>query len=136
MPDEQHIPIVREEDIVLARQEGRALAKTLGFGLVDQSRIATAISELARNVIRYAVRGEVILRPLLASDGSGRRGLEVEVADSGPGIADPEAAMRDGYTTGGGLGMGLPGAKRLMDEFSLISAPGQGTIVTIRKWQR
>jgi serine/threonine-protein kinase RsbT len=136
MPDEQHIPIVREEDIVLARQEGRALAKALGFGLVDQSRIATAISELARNVIRYAVRGEVTLRPLIASDGSGRRGLEVEVTDRGPGIADPEAAMRDGYTTGSGLGMGLPGAKRLMDEFSLISAPGQGTTVTARKWQR
>jgi serine/threonine-protein kinase RsbT len=136
MPDEQHIPIIREEDIVLARQEGRALAKALGFGLVDQSRIATAISELARNVIRYAVRGEVILRSLIATDGSGRRGLEVEVADSGPGIVDTEAAMRDGYTTGGGLGMGLPGTKRLMDEFSLITAPGQGTIVTVRKWQR
>jgi serine/threonine-protein kinase RsbT len=136
MPDEQHIPIIREEDIVLARQEGRALAKALGFGLVDQSRIATAISELARNVIRYAVRGEVTLRSLHASDGSGRRGLEVEVADSGPGILDPEAAMRDGYTTGGGLGMGLPGAKRLMDEFSLVTGPGRGTTVTVRKWQR
>ena len=136
MPDEKRIPIVREEDIVLARQEGRALAKTLGFGLVDQSRIATAISELARNVVRHAGRGEVTLRPLVAPDGSGRRGLEVEVADTGPGIADPEAAMRDGFTSGGGLGMGLPGAKRLMDEFSLISAPGRGTAVTARKWQR
>ncbi len=136
MPDEQRIPIIREEDIVLARQEGRALAKTLGFGLVDQSRIATAISELARNVIRYAVRGEVILRSVTAADGSGRRGLEVEVADSGPGIVDTDAAMRDGYTTGGGLGMGLPGTKRLMDDFSLVTAPGQGTIVTIRKWLR
>jgi serine/threonine-protein kinase RsbT len=127
---------VREEDIVLARQEGRALAKSLGFGLVDQSRIATAISELARNVIRYAGSGEVTLQALTKPDGSGRRGLEVVVADSGPGIDDPEAALRDGVTSGGGLGMGLPGAKRLMDEFALDTAPGKGTTVTTRKWQQ
>jgi serine/threonine-protein kinase RsbT len=87
-------------------------------------------------VIRYAGRGEVTLRSLSATDGSGRHGLEIVVADSGPGIPDTDAAMRDGYTTGGGLGMGLPGTKRLMDDFSLITAPGQGTIVTIRKWLR
>ncbi len=136
MTEARRLPLVREEDIVMARQEGRALAKALGFGVVDQSRIATAISELARNVIRYAGTGEVALRALTSPDGSERRGLEVVVADSGPGIEDPEAAMRDGVTSGDGLGMGLPGAKRLMDEFSLDTAPGKGTKVTTRKWQR
>lgn len=132
MAEERHVPIIREEDIVLARQEGRTLAKALGFGLVDQSRIATAISELARNIIRYADHGEVVLRSL---DASGRVGLEIVVSDEGPGILDIAVAMRDGYTTGGGLGMGLPGTKRLMDEFTLQSAVGRGTMVTARKWR-
>jgi serine/threonine-protein kinase RsbT len=132
MAEERQIPIVREEDIVLARQEGRTLARGLGFGLVDQSRIATAISELARNIIRYADRGEVMMRVV---DLSGRRGLEIVVTDEGPGIADIALALRDGYTTGGGLGMGLPGTKRLMDEFALESVMGQGTTVTVRKWR-
>jgi len=104
--------------------------------LVDQSRIATAVSELARNVVRYATdgRGEMLLRVLPAT-GHGV-GLEVVVRDEGPGIADVERAMRPGYSSGSGLGMGLPGARRLMDELEIDSVPGRGTSVTIRKWRR
>ena len=147
MPDERRQPpdgafeetrlnIVSEDDIVAARGAAREVAKLLGFGSVDQSRIATAVSELTRNVIRYATdgRGEVIIRRL--TNVPGRLGLEIVVADKGPGIADIEQAMGEGYTSGMGMGMGLPGTKRLMDEMELTSAPGEGTIVTIRKWRR
>jgi serine/threonine-protein kinase RsbT len=131
----ERLDIVAEDDIVWARQRARELARSLGFGLVDQSRIATAVSELTRNVVRYAVdgRGEVHLRGVSEA---GRVGLEIVVSDDGPGIADIDEAMQAGFTSGRGLGMGLPGARRLMDEMDIDSALGRGTVVTIRKWRR
>ena len=136
MADEQHLPIRSEDDIVAARQRAREMARQLGFGMLDQSRIATAVSELTRNVVRYATdkRGEAWIRPI-AGDGAAV-GLEVVVSDDGPGIADVEQALRAGFTSGPGLGMGLPGTKRLMDEMVLDSEVGRGTRVTIRKWRR
>ena len=130
------IEIAGEDGIVAARQAAREAARRLGFGLVDQSRIATAVSELARNVVRYATdgRGEAIVRAVEAPERGA--GLEVVVCDQGPGIPDIALAMRDGYTSGPGLGMGLPGARRLMDDFAIDSALGRGTTVTIRKWRR
>jgi serine/threonine-protein kinase RsbT len=129
------MPIRTEDDIVAARQTARALAKGLGFGMVDQSRIATAVSELTRNVVRYATGsvGDVYVRSVQGPRGSG---LEVVVQDAGPGIADIGEAMREGFTSGAGMGMGLPGAKRLMDEMEIDSAVGRGTTITIRKWRR
>jgi len=133
---EERLPIAGETDIIAARQRARELAQQLGFGLVDQSRIATAVSELARNVVRYATggRGEAALRALAASPRG--IGIEIVVRDEGPGIADVAQAMREGFSSGTGLGMGLPGTRRLMDELQIDSAPGRGTTVTIRKWRR
>ena len=119
--------------MVSARQRGRELAAAIGFGSTEQTLIATAISEVARNIISYATRGEVLL---LAIEEGARRGIAVTARDDGPGIADVELAMRNGYSTSRSLGMGLPGAKRLMDDFDLVSAPGKGTVVTMRKWIR
>lgn len=127
------VAINTEPDVIVARQEGRLLAQRIGFSPVDQARITTAISELARNIIVYGVRGEVTLREV--SGEAGKRGIEVLFDDQGPGIADLEMAMSQGYTSGKGLGAGLPGSKRLMDEFDIQSAPGQGTHITIRKWR-
>ncbi len=133
---EQRIPIAGEPDIVAARQHARSMARELGFSLVDQSRIATAVSELTRNVVRYATngQGDVFIREL---EGSGNRpvGIEIIVQDQGPGIADVNLVLRDGYTSGGGLGLGLPGARRLMDEMQIESALGRGTTITVRKWR-
>lgn len=129
-------PISGEDDIIIARQRAREQARALGFGAVDQSRIATAVSELVRNILRYATdgRGQMTIRALPPSaDGVG---IEIVVADEGPGIADIEAAMREGTTSSRGLGMGLPGTRRLMDEMDLQSSVGRGTTVTIRKWRR
>lgn len=136
MVNELSIAIQGEEGIVAARQSAREAARSLGFGLVDQTRITTAVSELARNVVRYATdsRGEVRIRPLALSERG--VGLEIVVADEGPGIEDVKAAMQEGVTSGMGLGMGLPGARRLVDELEIDSAPGRGTVVTIRKWHR
>ena len=133
---EQLLPIRDEADIINARQRARDVAKRLGFGMVDQSRIATAVSELTRNVLRYATdgRGEVAIRP--QSQTARGTGLEIVVSDQGPGIPDIEQAMREGFTSGPGMGMGLPGTKRLMDEMEIETAPGRGTVVTIRKWRR
>lgn len=133
---ELHAPIAGEEGIVQARQLARDAAKRAGFGMVDQSRIATAVSELARNVVRYATgaRGEMTVRTITSP--SGGSGIEIVVVDEGPGIADISLAMREGYTTGGGLGMGLSGAQRLMDDLEIDSALGHGTTVIIRKWRR
>jgi anti-sigma regulatory factor (Ser/Thr protein kinase) len=130
------VDVAGEEGIVAARQQAREVAKGLGFGPVDQSRIATAVSELARNVVRYAAgsRGDVQIAELASPENG--IGLEIVVRDEGPGIPDVEQALRDGYTSGQGLGMGLPGARRLMDEMTIDSAPGRGTTVTIRKWRR
>jgi serine/threonine-protein kinase RsbT len=133
------MPIHGEDDIVLSRQRAREMAKQLGFGAVDQSRIATAVSELARNVVRYATagRGEVTIRELApAPESRGRVGIEIVVSDEGPGIPDINQALSDGYTSGSGMGMGLPGTRRLMDEMSIDSVVGRGTVVTIRKWRR
>jgi serine/threonine-protein kinase RsbT len=112
------------------------VARKLGFGMVDQSRIATAVSELTRNVVRYANdgRGEMLIREVRSP--LGHPGLEIVVRDSGPGIASVDEAMREGFTSGAGMGMGLPGTRRLMDEMEIDSAPGRGTVVTIRKWRR
>jgi serine/threonine-protein kinase RsbT len=127
------IPIEREADIVTARAEGRRLAATLGFSGTDQTLVATAISELARNIVRYAGSGQVQLSSV---EEGGRRGIVVVASDQGPGIPDTELAMRDGYSTGNSLGVGLPGARRLVDEFQLVSTIGVGTTVTLKKWAR
>lgn len=127
------LDIHQQADIITARQEGRRLAQELGFGLADQTHLATAISELTRNVVQYAGRGTITIKPITTDD---KRGLEVVVADQGPGIEDVELAMRDGYSTKGSLGMGLPGSRRLAHEFEIESQPGEGTTVTIRMWLR
>ena len=133
MIPEINCPIEREADIVIARQKGRELCSAIGFSNTDRTLVATAISEVARNIVRYAQRGEVLLG---RAESGGRTGIVVVARDNGPGIAEPELAMRDGYSTGNSLGLGLPGAKRLMDEFELVSAPKAGTTVTMRKWLR
>jgi serine/threonine-protein kinase RsbT len=130
---ETRVPIDEEGDIVTARQKGRELASNGGFSRTEQTLIATAISEVARNIVQYARRGEIVLCTL---EHNGRRGIMVIARDTGPGIPDLELAMRDGYSTGKSLGMGLPGAKRLMDELVLLSVPGEGTTVTMKKWAR
>jgi serine/threonine-protein kinase RsbT len=133
MPAETCVPIEHEGDIVTARQKGRELAAATGLSPTEQTLIATAISEVARNIVVYATRGEVILARL---DQNGRRGVLVVARDDGPGIVNPDLAMRDGYSTSKSLGMGLPGAKRLMDEFELSSMVGKGTTITMKKWVR
>lgn len=136
---EERLPILGEDDIVLSRQRAREVARQLGFGAVDQSRIATAVSELARNVVRYATdgRGVVMIREVAAApDARARVGIEIVVSDDGPGISDIDQALSDGYTSGAGMGMGLPGTRRLMDEMSIESVVGRGTTVVIRKWRR
>jgi serine/threonine-protein kinase RsbT len=132
-PEETRVAIDQESDIVNARLKGRELATQVGFSGSDLTIIATAISEIARNIVVYAERGEIILSPLQQD---GRRGLLVIARDRGPGIPDIEQAMRDGFSTGKSLGLGLPGAKRLMDEFEIASEGGKGTTVTMRKWTR
>ena len=109
------------------------MAAALGFRLIDQTRFATVASELARNVIKYARRGRMIVQPTAGP--TGREGLRLIFEDSGPGIPDLEAALRDGFSTGGGLGKGLPGSKRLVDEFRIESEPGRGTRVTVVRWK-
>ena len=133
MKSEVHITIDSGADIVTARQEGRRLAAEAGFSGTDLTIIATAISELARNIVEYAHDGEIILD--LVGDGD-RKGLRVVARDGGPGIANIELAMQDGYSTGRGLGLGLPGTRRLMDEFRISSKVGVATTVTAIKWLR
>ena len=125
------VGIASAADIVAARQEGRALASGLGFSPSDLTVIATAISEVARNIVEHAGRGEI---QLSQCQENGRVGVCVVAADKGPGIHDLERALRDGYSTHKGLGLGLPGARRLMDEFEVVSEVGLGTTVTMRKW--
>jgi len=120
------------EDVVGIRQAVRQRAVELGFNLVDQTKIVTAASELARNTVQYGGGGTVTIEAL---ENLGRRGLRLTFADQGPGIADIEQAMKDGYTTGGGLGLGLSGARRLSNDFSIESTPGQGTRITITRWR-
>src|SRR5258708_3040900 len=130
---ETRIAVDRDADIVTARQVGRDLATEIGFSGSELTIVATAISEVARNIITYAVRGEIILSTLHQG---GRRAIVVIARDNGPGIPNIEQAMRDGFSTGKSLGLGLPGSKRLMDEFEIVSEPGKGTIVTMKKWAR
>lgn len=134
MQHESRIAIESDADVVTARQRARELAADLELSSTDQTLLATAISEVARNITHYAQRGEVRLR--IIRDKGGREGIEVVAQDYGPGIANLELAMQDGYTTGGGLGLGLPGARRLVDEFDVQSTTGQGTTVTLIKWGR
>ena len=125
------VRIQNSADIVAARQQGRALAAQAGFSHSSLTIIATAISEIARNIVEYAKEGEVSIT--LIKDAS-KKGVEIVAADQGPGIADVSTVMRDGYSTGKGLGIGLPGARRLMDEFEIASETGKGTTVTMKKW--
>lgn len=129
---DETMPLQSPEDIVRTRQAVRAWAVESGFSLVDQTKIVTAASELARNTIDYGGGGSA--RLLLLEDG-GRKGLRIVFEDQGPGIADLTLAMTDGYTTGGGLGLGLSGAKRLSNEFEIDSRPGEGTRITITRWK-
>ncbi len=131
---EQSIVEINDEyDIVVARSSGKQVAATIGLGIVDQSRIATAVSELARNIVLYAGKGVVSFSQIEEEDDPG---IEIIFTDEGPGIQDIEQAMQDGYTSGGGLGLGLPGTRRLMDEFEIESEVGKGTTIKIRKWRR
>jgi serine/threonine-protein kinase RsbT len=131
--NEIRVPISSDDDIVTARQAGRKLSSELGFSSTDLTLIATAISEVARNIRVYAGEGHVELS--LVNEG-GRRGISVVASDSGPGIPDVELAMQDGYSTAGSFGLGLPGARRLMDEFDISSKKGEGVTVTMKKWSR
>ncbi|MDY0406894.1 anti-sigma regulatory factor [Virgibacillus sp. 179-BFC.A HS] len=133
MEPHSFIGIKKEWDIVGARQLGREIARKLGFGTVDQARIATAISEIARNIYLYAEDGKVTFETI---EGMNHKGLRIIASDNGPGIDNISQVMEDGYTTSGGLGAGLPGVKRLMDEFDIQSEVGKGTIVTAVKWLR
>jgi serine/threonine-protein kinase RsbT len=129
---EIRVAINSDQDIVKARQKGRALAIELGFSAGDATLIATSISELARNIVSYARRAEITLKIVHASS---RQGITIIASDSGPGIRDIRQAMRDGFSTSGNLGLGLPGVRRLMDDFEIASEPGRGTIVTVKKWK-
>jgi serine/threonine-protein kinase RsbT len=125
------VPMLISSDIVNARQQGRALAQRVGFSNSNVTIIATAISEISRNIVAYAQDGEV--RMTLIEESS-RRGVRIVASDNGPGIPDVSVAMRDGYSTGQGLGIGLPGSRRLMDDFEIESTVGKGTTVTMTKW--
>ncbi|HLR10365.1 MAG TPA: anti-sigma regulatory factor [Sporosarcina sp.] len=127
------VEIINEWDIVAARQLGRNEAKKLGFSTVDQARITTAISELARNIYLYAGKGKIEISPIFKGS---RKGISIVAADEGPGISNIRKVMDDGFTTSGGLGAGMPGVKRLMDEFDIITKQGEGTTITIVKWIR
>lgn len=131
--DEVRVRIATDDDIVTARQEGRRLSSELGFSNTDLTLIATAISEVARNIRLYAEQGDVQLQLVRER---GRDGILVVARDKGPGILDVERAMQDGYSSGGGSGLGLPGARRLMDEFEIRSKPGKGVTVMMKKWTR
>ena len=128
---EMRVPIASEPDIVAARQAGRALAKEMGFDDLAVTLISTAISEVSRNILEHAERGEILLR---SRNQGGRHGVSVVACDRGPGIPDISRAMQYGYSTRLGLGVGLPGAKRLMDEFRIESGVDAGTTVTMTKW--
>ncbi len=133
MEFQSSVKIVTEWDIVAARQLGRNVSKELGFGTVDQARITTAISELARNIYLYAGKGQIYIEKL---NRGGKNGLLVVATDEGPGIPDVRIVMEDGYSTSGGLGAGLPGVKRLMDEFDIETNVGEGTEIKAVKWLR
>lgn len=132
MPDDETLPVRSSNDIVVVRQVVRMRAVEIGFNLVEQTKIVTAASELARNTINHGGGGSARLQSLR---NGGRAGLRLTFEDKGPGIPDLELALKDGYTTGGGLGLGLSGARRLSNEFEIQSRPGEGTRVTITRWK-
>ncbi|SNT07678.1 serine/threonine-protein kinase RsbT [Streptosporangium subroseum] len=127
------LPVNSNSDVVLVRQHVRTAAIEMGLSLVDQTKVVTAASELARNALVYAGGGQVRIE--IVQKGV-RRGLRLTFSDDGPGIPDIQQALTDGWTTGGGLGLGLSGSRRLVDEFDLRSAPGEGTLITVTKWGR
>jgi len=131
--NEIRAPIRSDLDIVAARQKGRELAAQIGFSATDLTLIATAISELARNIVVYAKEGEILLR---IDEKKDRKAITIIASDRGPGIQNVREALRDGFSTSGSLGLGLPGVRRLMDDFEIDTTAGRGTIVTVRKWQR
>ena len=131
MGDETRVPIASDEDMVPARAQARALAEDLGFSRTDATLIATAVSEIARNIVSHVGLGEIVMTPIVEPD---RRGLRVVASDEGPGIRDMEMALEHGYTSRRGLGLGLPGARRLMDDFD-IASNSTGTRVTMTKWR-
>lgn len=133
MSDEVCVPITSEADILIARRQARSMAAKLGFWSVEQSFIAIAISEVALNIVQYAGKGEIILSTI---EKNGTQGICIVARDEGPGIADVALALRDGYSTGDRPGLGLTGAKRLMDEFEITSGIGKGTTVKMTKWVR
>jgi serine/threonine-protein kinase RsbT len=128
---ETAIPIACDLDIIRARQIGRAEASKLGFSSTDLTLIATAISELARNIVMYAKQGEITVRPVRSQE---KLGIVVIARDQGPGMTDIRQILQDGYSTTRSLGLGLPGVRRLMDEFEIESEPGKGTVVVAKKW--
>lgn len=132
MDDETRVRINSDQDIVVARQKGRSLAIALGFSSGDATLVATAISELARNIVSYAKTGDIVLKVI---HGSANSGIQVVARDNGPGIPDVQQALRDGFSTSGSLGLGLPGVMRLVDEFHIASVESQGTTVSIKKWK-
>ena len=132
MEDEVRVAINTDADLVTARAEGRAMAERLGFPRPDPTLIATAISEVARNIVVHVGCGEIVLRPF---EDANRYGVVVIAKDKGPGIRDVETAIQDDYSGKGSLGLGLPGARRLMDDFDIASSADSGTTVTMRKWR-
>jgi serine/threonine-protein kinase RsbT len=124
--------VASDADIVPARARGRALANDLGFSRTDATLVATVISEVARNIVVHASRGEIELKPAYEPD---RRGVVVVARDEGPGITDVDAALREGFGSKGGLGLGLPGVRRIMDEFAIQTVPNKGTTVTMHMWR-
>ncbi|MEU7693075.1 anti-sigma regulatory factor [Microbispora sp. SCL1-1] len=129
----RELPIATNGDVVVVRQQTRILAAEIGLSLVDQTKIVTAASELARNALVHAGGGRVLIEML---EGGRRPGLRLVFTDEGPGIPDIAQALTEGWSTAGGLGLGLSGSRRLVDEFDLVSAPGEGTRVTVTKWGR
>ena len=136
METESQTEIHSAVDIVTARQRGRALAMELGFNGADVTLIAAAISEVARNIVDHAKQGEIVMCSLNSSANGGKKGIQIIARDEGPGIRDVAQAMQYGYSTRKGLGVGLPGAKWLMDEFDIASELGRGTTITMKKWKR
>ena len=131
MEHEVRVPITSDADLVPARAQGRALAQALGFSQTDATLIATAISEIARNIVKFADHGDMVITVV---EEGGRQGVTIVARDVGPGIPRLREAVRDGYSTYKGLGLGLPGAKRLMDQFDIVTEIGKGTTVTMTKW--
>lgn len=132
-PDEVKVKILSEYEIVTARQKVREMCAILQFSSAEQTLVATAVSELARNIVEYARYGEITVKKISDSE---RRGIVITARDKGPGIPNIQLAMRDGYSTSRGLGLGLPGCRRIMDEFEISSRVGKGTTVTAKKWKR